>query len=122
SVYLLNLVVEMYGQCGSVRDAKAAFDSIQEKNQYSWNILIAAFAANGEIDEALAAFERAPSVNLGENPSEATYAAAISACVHLGLMEESQRQFRSMVLDLDRAPNVKLYSSMADLLGRAGEV
>ncbi|EFJ12815.1 hypothetical protein SELMODRAFT_123384 [Selaginella moellendorffii] len=109
-----------YAQLGHVHHTWRLFATCPSLDAVTWNVAIGALASSGLLVEAVELFYGMLCV--GENPSEATYAAAISACVHLGLVEESQRQFRSMVLDLGRAPNVKLYSSMADLLGRAGEV
>ncbi|XP_002961545.2 pentatricopeptide repeat-containing protein At5g27110 [Selaginella moellendorffii] len=43
-----NLLVDMYGKCGSAHDARTAFDAIADKNVFSWGFLIAAYASTDE--------------------------------------------------------------------------
>ncbi|KAH7426986.1 hypothetical protein KP509_10G025400 [Ceratopteris richardii] len=38
--YLLSLFVQMYGQCRGLEDAHSVFAQIQEKNVYTWNIIL----------------------------------------------------------------------------------
>ncbi|EFJ14526.1 hypothetical protein SELMODRAFT_120439 [Selaginella moellendorffii] len=54
----------MYGRCGSVRDAVAAFGEIAAKNSFSWNSLFVAFAHNGDFGATERVFDRMPSRNL----------------------------------------------------------
>ncbi|XP_024531907.1 pentatricopeptide repeat-containing protein At2g35030, mitochondrial-like [Selaginella moellendorffii] len=68
SRFLANLVVEMYGRCGSTADALAAFQSIDKPNSFSWNIVIAAFAHNGQIDTARALFDQMPERERSQDP------------------------------------------------------
>ncbi|XP_024545233.1 putative pentatricopeptide repeat-containing protein At1g77010, mitochondrial [Selaginella moellendorffii] len=63
-VFLGNLLVQMYGRCGSVRDAVAAFGEIAAKNSFSWNSLFVAFAHNGDFGATERVFDRMPSRNL----------------------------------------------------------
>ncbi|XP_024526556.1 pentatricopeptide repeat-containing protein At4g02750-like [Selaginella moellendorffii] len=58
-----NLLVQMYGKCGSPEDARAAFERIKEPDAYSWNILVEAYALNGHLDIAKEVFSHAPVKN-----------------------------------------------------------
>ncbi|MCO5576586.1 hypothetical protein L7F22_030399 [Adiantum nelumboides] len=60
NVFLGNCLVEMYGLCGSLADAKGAFDSIHYPNICSWNLLVKVHAENGKIDSAKASFSIMP--------------------------------------------------------------
>ena len=42
SVTLANTLVNMYGKCGRIGDARNVFDRITERDQVSWNSYIAA--------------------------------------------------------------------------------
>eukprot|EP00249_Psilotum_nudum_P000281 c11205_g1_i1 orf=2-520(-) len=42
-----NLLVQMYGNCGRLEDARSVFCRIRQRNVFSWNILLAAYAQNG---------------------------------------------------------------------------
>lgn len=46
SPYLYNNLVSMYGRCGALRDAREVFDKMPERNQVSYNALIAAYSRN----------------------------------------------------------------------------
>ncbi|XP_024526815.1 pentatricopeptide repeat-containing protein At2g35030, mitochondrial-like [Selaginella moellendorffii] len=63
-VLLSNMLVRMYGNCGSVGDACRVFDAIEPKNRFSWNMILAAYAENGHIDAARAAFVAMPARDL----------------------------------------------------------
>ncbi|XP_024534876.1 pentatricopeptide repeat-containing protein At1g32415, mitochondrial [Selaginella moellendorffii] len=59
-----NLLIRMYGICGCLTDAIAAFDAIRERNVYSWNLIVAANAQNGQLHHAAALFDRMPQRDL----------------------------------------------------------
>ncbi|EFJ25610.1 hypothetical protein SELMODRAFT_31610, partial [Selaginella moellendorffii] len=59
-----NLVVQMYARLGSLRDAAAAFQQIENPNVYSWNIMLTAIAQTGHSDEAVLCFYRMPNRNV----------------------------------------------------------
>ncbi|EFJ35648.1 hypothetical protein SELMODRAFT_79925 [Selaginella moellendorffii] len=47
-----NLLVQMYGSCGSVIEAREVFDAIHQRNVYSWTILVTAYAHNGHLADS----------------------------------------------------------------------
>lgn len=57
NTYIGNCLVQMYGNCGSVEDARAAFDVIHSPNLHSHNILIQVYAVNGHFKDASSVFE-----------------------------------------------------------------
>ncbi|XP_002982600.2 pentatricopeptide repeat-containing protein At3g24000, mitochondrial [Selaginella moellendorffii] len=58
STFLGNLLVQMYGNCGCMDAAAAAFHSISVPNVYSFSILMSAYAQNGYGSEAVLVFHR----------------------------------------------------------------
>ncbi|XP_024538687.1 pentatricopeptide repeat-containing protein At4g02750-like [Selaginella moellendorffii] len=60
SRFLSNLLIEMYGKCGSVEDAEAVYERIREPNLFTNNILIACYARNGQFHRAESLFDRMP--------------------------------------------------------------
>ncbi|XP_024530202.1 pentatricopeptide repeat-containing protein At4g02750 [Selaginella moellendorffii] len=54
--FLSNLIVQMYGKCGSVADAELAFRSIRDPNLFSHSMIISAYIHNGQLDQARAMF------------------------------------------------------------------
>lgn len=53
NVYVGNGLIDMYGKCGHLGDAKKVFCSMTVRDSVSWNSLISVCALNGEVDEAL---------------------------------------------------------------------
>lgn len=58
--YVGNILIQMYGNCGSVKEAQAAFDKISQPDLYSWTALIKAYGFNGNLQDARAVLERMP--------------------------------------------------------------
>ncbi|XP_024530846.1 uncharacterized protein LOC9631733 [Selaginella moellendorffii] len=76
--YLLNMLVEMYGKCGAVGQARQTFDRISRKNVFSWTIMITAYAQNGHSAEAI---KLLAAMDLdGEPPNVVTFVNALAAC------------------------------------------
>eukprot|EP00250_Pteridium_aquilinum_P014480 c22017_g2_i1 orf=2-2236(-) len=64
STFIGNCLVEMYGSCGSVKEAQATFDNISSPNAHSWNILMNAYAENDFLEDAQAVFDRMQDPNI----------------------------------------------------------
>ncbi|EFJ10103.1 hypothetical protein SELMODRAFT_128798 [Selaginella moellendorffii] len=60
--WLTNLLIEMYGKCGSIQDAELVFNEIpsERRNLFSWNIMLQAYSHNGHLCEAKACFDSMP--------------------------------------------------------------
>ncbi|XP_057950824.1 pentatricopeptide repeat-containing protein At2g13600-like [Malania oleifera] len=58
NVYVGNALIDMYGKCGSLDDAKNVLSTMPERDCVSWNSLATACAANGMVYEALECLER----------------------------------------------------------------
>ncbi|XP_024541807.1 pentatricopeptide repeat-containing protein At4g18520, chloroplastic-like [Selaginella moellendorffii] len=58
--FLGNLLVQMYGKCGSLGEARRAFEGIPEskRNVYSWGLMISAYAQSGHHKQAIDLFQR----------------------------------------------------------------
>ncbi|CAB4278234.1 unnamed protein product [Prunus armeniaca] len=59
-------------------------------------------------------------INTGLVPDEITFLGVLSACCHGGLVEDGRKYFSLMTSKFNLFPELKHYSSMVDLLGRAG--
>ncbi|XP_024543601.1 pentatricopeptide repeat-containing protein At4g02750-like [Selaginella moellendorffii] len=88
--YLANLLVHMYGKCGSVRDARQVFDAIDRPNVVAFNIMLATYAQNGYLDDARLFFDKMPQRNV------VSWNALVSAQAQHGFLEEARRTFSRM--------------------------
>lgn len=82
SVTVANTLVNMYGKCGSdMWDVYKVFDRITEKDQVSWNSMIATLCRFGKWDLALEAFRMMLYSNV--EPSSFTLVSVALACSNL---------------------------------------
>ncbi|KAJ4976355.1 hypothetical protein NE237_001461 [Protea cynaroides] len=117
-VSIQNALISMYAKCGSVSDAYRIYTGIHKPNLISVNSMITGFAQNGLGKEALEIFLQMESE--GFEPNQITFLGVLSACAHVGLVEEGQAYFKSMSSSYNIEPGPDHYTCMVDLLGRAG--
>eukprot|EP01018_Ginkgo_biloba_P029684 Gb_04091 [translate_table: standard] len=113
-----NALVTMYAKCGSIGDAHQAFDKMPERNVISWTSMIGGYAQHGCGKEALTLFEQMQRENM--KPNHITFVGILSACSHVGLVDEGHYYFKSMSQTHGIMPGMEHYACMVDLLGRAG--
>lgn len=113
-----NSLVSMYSKSGSINDANKIFNSITTPDIVTFNSMIRGLAHNGYGVEALDLFRQL--VDGGLDPTEVTFLGVLSACTHVGLVEEGRHYFESMRTFFEVEPGPDHYACMVDLLGRAG--
>ncbi|XP_024534869.1 pentatricopeptide repeat-containing protein At2g33680 [Selaginella moellendorffii] len=96
--YMGNLLVQMYGSCGAPQDAALVFDSIAQRNVFSWNNLLAAYTHSWNLREADIIFRKMAQHSL------VTYSTMITVKARAGSLEESRDLF-------DHLPESSLSSS-----------
>lgn len=115
-----NTLLDMYGKCGSLEDACALFNSMQNPKVVTWNILIGGFALHSNYTMASFYFENM--LQGGLKPDEVTFTWLLSACRHLGLVREGCLHYKSMKEQYGIAPRRDHYDSMVDVFGQAGHL
>ncbi|KAH7289307.1 hypothetical protein KP509_31G069700 [Ceratopteris richardii] len=78
NVLLANMLIDMYGKCGSVEDAQRVFDGMSRHNIYSWSTLISAYASKGMVLEAVQVFKDMQKA--GSQPDKMVYVVLLQAC------------------------------------------
>ncbi|XP_028783054.1 pentatricopeptide repeat-containing protein At1g33350-like [Neltuma alba] len=115
-----NALVDMYGKCGNLEQARKVFEMNPEKGLTSWNSMINSFALHGQSDSAIAIFEQMMECGEGVRPDEVTFIGLLNACTHGGLVEKGYCYFEMMVQKFRIEPQIEHYGCLIDLLGRAG--
>ncbi|XP_024527862.1 pentatricopeptide repeat-containing protein At2g35030, mitochondrial-like [Selaginella moellendorffii] len=89
-VFLCNALLHMYGECGSVREAREIFDGMDDhsKNRFSWITMLTVYAHNGRPWDAKNLFDRIP----GGRDSVA-WSCLIGAFVKIGDLEHARHVF-----------------------------
>ena len=116
--FIGNALVDMYAKCGSLDQAYWVFQGMNHKDVYSYTAMIVGFAMHGQGGKALELFSEMP--KMGIQPDEVTFVGVLTACSHVGLVEEGRKYFENMSIIYNLRPQLEHYGCMVDLLGRAG--
>ncbi|KAK7280127.1 hypothetical protein RJT34_25189 [Clitoria ternatea] len=119
SVSVVNALITMYSRSGSIKDARKVFKQICfNRNTLTWSSMIIALAQHGLGNEAIELFEKMLKMNL--KPDHITYVGVLSACTHVGLVEQGKSYFNLMKNVHNIEVTSSHYACMIDLFGRAG--
>ncbi|WJX29546.1 Pentatricopeptide repeat-containing protein [Trifolium repens] len=113
-----NALITLYAKCGCIDDAERQFYEMPDKNEISWNAMITGYSQHGRGFEALRLFEDMKQHDL--LPNHVTFVGVLSACSHVGLVDEGISYFRSMSEAHNLVPKPEHYACVVDLLGRSG--
>ncbi|KAF3324474.1 pentatricopeptide repeat-containing protein [Carex littledalei] len=115
-----NKILEMYGKCGAMTDARRTFDNMPDRDMESWHIMIHGYAVNGQGDEGLQLYEQLR--KSGVTPNTQTFALVLSACATAEAVEEGFIHFESMSKDYGITPGIEHYVGIIELLGKSGHL
>lgn len=118
NIFINSSLIDMYSKCGAIGEAYTLFQSVEDRNVVLWNAMISGFARHARSLEVMILFEKMQQI--GMFPNEVTYISVLSACSHMGLVENGRKYFELMRTEHNVLPNVMHYSTMVDILGRAG--
>ncbi|XWS45101.1 hypothetical protein CRYUN_Cryun15aG0107700 [Craigia yunnanensis] len=114
-----NTLITIYAKGGILNWSLRMFNEMIEKDTTSWNALISAFAQHEKGKEAMHCFKAMKDAGRVK-PDQATFTAILSACSHVGLVNDATWIFNSMVNGFGFVPGEDQISCMVNLLGRAG--
>ncbi|XP_059624359.1 pentatricopeptide repeat-containing protein At2g22070 [Cornus florida] len=119
SVSVSNALITMYAKAGSIKNARQVFNLIHwKRDTVSWTSMIIALAQHGLGEEAIKMFEKM--LEVGIKPDHITYVGVLSACTHVGLVEQGRSYYNLMQNVHGIEPTSSHYACMIDLFGRAG--
>lgn len=115
NVYVGNSLIDMYGKCGSLGEAKKVLEGMTQKDCVSWNSIITACVANGMVYEALNLLENMLLSEL--EPNVVTWSAVIGGFSSNGYDVESVELFARMV-GAGVAPDARTLASVLPACAR----
>ncbi|XP_039117501.1 pentatricopeptide repeat-containing protein At1g15510, chloroplastic [Dioscorea cayenensis subsp. rotundata] len=116
--FVPNAILDLYVKCGRMDYAWMQFNSLEEKDVVSWNIMMTGYAVRGHGDLAVDLFKRME--EKGVLPDEVTFIALLCACSRSGMVNQGWEYFDNMHKKYSITPSLRHYACMVDLLGRAG--
>ncbi|GFZ16298.1 xyloglucanase 113 [Actinidia rufa] len=112
--------VDMYSNCGRLDVALKIFQNLPEKSVAAWNSMISAFGFHNKGQKAIEVFHEM--VKSGTNPTKTTFINLLSACSHLGLVEEGRWYYDHMMDEFGVEPSTEHLVCMVNMLGRSGRL
>ncbi|KAH7428560.1 hypothetical protein KP509_09G007000 [Ceratopteris richardii] len=86
---LATALIDMYAKCGALKRAKRVLDELPSRNVINWSALIAAYAQQGQDEQALSSFERLQDEGL--SPTSVTFASTLKSCGSLKAAEKGEK-------------------------------
>lgn len=114
-----NSMLAAYSKCGDVGGARRTFDEMPQRDVVSWNAMLTCYSQSGKPNEALALFDEMQAI--GIKPTEATIVSLLSACAHLGALEQGAR-LHSYIKDHKIALNTILSTALVDMYTKCGSL
>ncbi|KAG1354033.1 pentatricopeptide repeat-containing protein [Cocos nucifera] len=118
SPFVSNALIDMYGKCGSLKEARWIFSMLTDKSLTAWNSMINCMALHGHSESAIATYKEMELEVI--KPDEVTFVGLLNACTHGGLVDEGITYFKSMSQDYQIEHQIEHYGCVIDLLCRAG--
>ncbi|KAG9454097.1 hypothetical protein H6P81_007001 [Aristolochia fimbriata] len=96
-VVVSNALIDMYGKCNMVDDATKIFETMDERDIFSWNSIISVHEQSGNHDGTLRLFDRMRCA--GIQPDSFTISAALPACSHLAALMHGREIHGYMIVN-----------------------
>ncbi|KAI9092788.1 hypothetical protein K1719_027585 [Acacia pycnantha] len=117
---VVTAIIDMYCKCGSIENALQVFEECPRKGLSCWNSIIIGLAMNGLEREALEFFSELESSSSSLKPDHVSFIGVLTACKHLGKVDEGRDYFTLMMDEYEIKPSLKHYTCMVEVLGQAG--
>ncbi|KAG4197370.1 hypothetical protein ERO13_A05G020800v2 [Gossypium hirsutum] len=95
-VFVASSLIDMYGKCGALEDARKVFDAMIERNVIAWNSMIVGYMQNGMNEQAIGVFHEMRMD--GVEPSQVSVSSFLSASANLGAIGEGKQGHAIAVL------------------------
>ncbi|KAJ7561029.1 hypothetical protein O6H91_03G011000 [Diphasiastrum complanatum] len=118
-IFVGSCLIDMYGKCRSIEDARTVFDSIRTHDTVCWNAIISSYVNCGHARKALGLFERMQRENL--KADSFTFVAVLKACTIAMALEEG-RHIHEQVIVSGFESNVVVGSCLIDMYIKCGEI
>lgn len=112
-------IIDMYAKSGLIRDSQLLFENSNSSNkdQATWNAMIAGLAQNGLIEEAIVVFRQMLHQNV--MPNAVTLASVLPACSLMGNIDLGKQLHGFSVRNLSD-PNVFVGTALVDMYSKCG--
>ncbi|EFJ14525.1 hypothetical protein SELMODRAFT_180944 [Selaginella moellendorffii] len=119
--FLGNLLVQMYRDCGRLEDARAVFDSMPLRNEFSWAIIISAYVGAGKEQEALCLYRALVRSSTEIQPDAFIFSSALAACARLKCLEQGL-EIHEQIVKRGIKQDVGLQNALVTMYAKCGRI
>ncbi|KAG0569542.1 hypothetical protein KC19_6G098400 [Ceratodon purpureus] len=112
-------LLKMYAKCGCIKEARHIFDNLNNRDVFSWNVMISAYAESGCGEEAYRLFLQMQ--REGCAPNAITFISILNACASLGALEWVKEVHRH-ILDADLESDLRVGSALVHMYAKSGSI
>jgi len=112
-------LVNMYAKSGSVYDARVIFDRMDERDLFTWTVMIGGLAQHGRGGEAYELFIRMQQE--GFKPDAVTYVSILNACASAGALEWV-KEVHSHALKTGLESDVRVGNALVHMYAKCGSI
>nr|GMD80065.1 pentatricopeptide repeat-containing protein At5g55740, chloroplastic [Ipomoea batatas] len=113
-VFVASSLIDMYGKCGALDDARKVFDNMSKRNVVAWNSIIGSYMQNGFNEEAIQIFNEMRIE--GFEPSRVTLSSILTTSANLRALKVGKQVHAIAIqngLDLDNILGTSLINFYA---------
>ncbi|CAA7039430.1 unnamed protein product [Microthlaspi erraticum] len=113
NVVVESSLLDMYGKCGSVREARQVFNGMSRKNTVSWSALLGGYCQNGEHEKVIELFREMEEKDLY------CFGTVLKACAGLAALRLG-KEIHGQYVRRGCHDNVIVESALVDVYGKSG--
>ncbi|OVA10264.1 Pentatricopeptide repeat [Macleaya cordata] len=117
NICVANAILDMYGKCRALVEARNVFDSMDRRDAVSWNAIIAAYEQNGHEQETFSLFFFM--LQSGMEPDEFTYGSVLKACGGWQALN-SGMEIHDRIIKSGLGLDLFVGSALIDMYGKCG--
>ncbi|KAM6591469.1 hypothetical protein CsatA_014074 [Cannabis sativa] len=112
-------LTDMYGKCGSIKDARCIFDKMEDRDVVSWTAMIDRCFEDGTREEGFALFSKL--MSSGTRPNDFTFAGVLNACAD-HVAEELGKQVHGYMTRVGFGPFSFAASALVHMYCKCGNI
>ncbi|XP_050371486.1 pentatricopeptide repeat-containing protein At4g04370 [Argentina anserina] len=114
-----NSLITMYAKCACLDQSRSVFQSMSNRDLVSWNAIVAGYAQNGHLCEALALFSEMRATL--QKPDSLTVVSLLQACASNGALNQG-KWIHSVTIRSWLRPCILVDTALVDMYSKCGDL
>lgn len=120
NLHVVNALIDMYSKCGDLVKARNLFESVEQRDVISWNVMIGGYTHMNHYKEALMLFRQMLQSNV--EPNDVTFLSILPACAYLGALDLGKWIHAYIDKNFQNFKNMSLWTSLIDMYAKCGNI